>query len=72
MPVSPDNIVKKEDLAELPYLDAVHISHIQADVELLIGKLLETWEVVNCLGVCHSNPTGMGYKQFHWQLSKYM
>lgn len=49
MPVGPDNIIKKEDLAEWPYLDAVHIPHIQADVELLIGtnasKLLEPWEV---------------------------
>lgn len=54
MPVGPANIIKKEDLAEWPYLDAVHTPHIQADVELLIGtnasKLLEPWEVVNSHG----------------------
>lgn len=54
MPVGPANIIKKEDLAEWPYLDAVHIPHLQADVELVIGtnasKLLEPWEVVNSHG----------------------
>lgn len=37
MPVSPANIIRKQDLAERPYLDAVHIPRNQADVELLIG-----------------------------------
>lgn len=57
MPVSTDNIIKEDDLAQWPYLDGISIRHIQADVELLIGtnasKLLEPWEVI-----CNSQGIG--------------
>ncbi|CAI5660195.1 unnamed protein product [Oreochromis niloticus] len=45
VPVTTDNFVKKEDLVSWPYLSKVQISHIMANVDLLIGcntpKLLE-------------------------------
>lgn len=49
-----DNIITENELAKWPYLDGVHIPHIQAEVELLIGtndsKMLEPWEVINTQG----------------------
>ena len=54
MPVSPDNIVKEEDLAKWPYLSEVKIPSLMANVDLLIGsnapRMLEPWEVVNSQG----------------------
>ncbi|KAK0135606.1 Proteoglycan 4 [Merluccius polli] len=54
MPVSPNNIIKEEELAKWPYMEGVVLPRIQADVELLIGtnasKMLEPWEVVNSHG----------------------
>ena len=54
MPVSPDNIVKDEDLAKWPYLSEVKIPSLMANVDLLIGsnapRMLEPWEVVNSQG----------------------
>ena len=54
MPVSPDNIVKEEDLAKWPFLSEVKIPSLMANVDLLIGsnapRMLEPWEVVNSQG----------------------
>lgn len=54
MPVSTQNMIKKEELAKWPYLDGVTIPRIQAEVELLIGtnasNLLEPWHVINSYG----------------------
>ena len=54
MPVTKDNIIRKEDLSKWPYLNKVHIPVIDAEVELLIGtdapKVLEPLEVINSKG----------------------
>lgn len=54
MPVTTDNLVKEEDLVRWPYLSKVQITHIMANVDLLIGcnapKLLEPWEVIHSRG----------------------
>lgn len=54
MPVSLDNIVKKEDLAKWPYLSKVKIPSLKANFGLLIGsnapRMLEPWEVINSQG----------------------
>lgn len=51
MPVSTANIISERELRKLPYLEDVKITHINADVDLLIGtnasKLMEPWEVIN-------------------------
>ncbi|GAA6227198.1 uncharacterized protein LOC115787620, partial [Lates japonicus] len=54
MPVTTNNIVTTEELDKWSYLSDVHIPHIKANVDLLIGtnapKLLEPWEVINSHG----------------------
>lgn len=51
MPVTKDNIIRKEDLSQWPYLQKVNLPFIDAKVELLIGsnahKVMEPWEVIN-------------------------
>ena len=54
MPVTTNNIITTEELDKWSYLSDVHIPHIKANVDLLIGtnapKLLEPWEVINSHG----------------------
>lgn len=54
MPVTADNIVILEELTNWPYLSRIHISKIEANVDLLIGtdapKILEPWEVIHSHG----------------------
>lgn len=54
MPVTADNMVTPEDLANWSYLSKVHIPDLKASVGLLIGtdapKILEPWEVINSRG----------------------
>ena len=54
MPVTAENMATPEELAEWPYLANIHIPHLKANVDLLIGtnapKMLEPWEVINSHG----------------------
>ena len=51
IPVTKTNIVTSEDIKRWTYLDDIHLTHIDADVELLIGvnapKAMEPWQVIN-------------------------
>lgn len=51
MPVTKDNVIRKEDLSKWAYLQKVTLPVIDAKVELLIGsnahKVMEPWEVIN-------------------------
>lgn len=54
MPVNSDNIVTQEEISKWPYLDRVKLTHIEANVDLLIGanasQVMEPWEVINGYG----------------------
>ena len=50
MPVTTENMATPEELAEWPHLSNIHIPHLKANVDLLIGtnapRILEPWEFI--------------------------